>query len=250
MARRAQRLALLVSAGLAACGQPPADDDHGAGRQTTDDNPQHPQIRAGRASPRFTLARVREGASVALRERPGGSVVERVGDSTEFGTPRVLAVVRRSRGWLGARVAELGNRRVVWFKPSRATRIAHTRTWIVADLSRRTVELRRGRKLVERARVGVGRPGSPTPTGRFAVTDKLRGARFSRYYGRFIVALSGRQPRTPPGWTGGDRLAIHGTNDPGRVGRRSSAGCLVAADPAIASLAERVPLGAPVVIRH
>ena len=73
-------------------------------------------------------------------------------------------------------------------------------------------------------RVGVGRPGSPTPKGRFSITDKLSGRAYGGTYGCCILALSGRQPKPPPGRTGGDRLAIHGTNDPGSIGRRSSAG--------------------------
>ena len=40
----------------------------------------------------------------------------------------------------------------------------------------RTLELRRGGRTVRRVTVAVGRPGSPTPTGRFAVTDKLAAA--------------------------------------------------------------------------
>ena len=39
------------------------------------------------------------------------------------------------------------------------------------------------------------RPSTPTPTGRFAVTDKLADARAASPYGCCILALSGRQPR-------------------------------------------------------
>ena len=66
--------------------------------------------------------------------------------------------------------------------------------------------------------VAIGRPGSETPTGRFAVTDKLNGASFGSYYGCCVLALNGHQPKLPAGWSGGDRLAIHGTNSPGTIG--------------------------------
>ena len=45
-----------------------------------------------------------------------------------------------------------------------------------ADLSSRRLELRRGGRLIRRISVAIGRPGSETPTGRFAVTDKLAAA--------------------------------------------------------------------------
>jgi lipoprotein-anchoring transpeptidase ErfK/SrfK len=95
--------------------------------------------------------------------------------------------------------------------------------------------------------VEVGRPGSETPLGRFAVTDKLSGAPYGGSYGCCILALSGRQPNLPAGWTGGDRLAIHGT-PANAVGRAASAGCLHATDADLRALMRSVPVGTPVVI--
>jgi lipoprotein-anchoring transpeptidase ErfK/SrfK len=118
-----------------------------------------------------------------------------------------------------------------------------------ADLSARRLELRRGGRRIASFPVAVGRPGSSTPTGRFAVTDKLSGSRFGPYYGCCVLALSGHQPHLPAGWSGGSRLAIHGTDAPGSIGQPSSAGCLRAADTDLRMLMRRVPLGTPVFIR-
>jgi lipoprotein-anchoring transpeptidase ErfK/SrfK len=96
--------------------------------------------------------------------------------------------------------------------------------------------------------VGIGRSSSPTPVGRFAVTDKLSGSRYGPYYGCCIVALSAHQPYLPAGWTGGDRIAIHGTNAPWTIGVPSSAGCPHASETDLRVLMRRVPLGAPVFI--
>ena len=94
-------------------------------------------------------------------------------------------------------------------------------------------------------RVAIGRSGSPTPTGRFAITDKLQGTKFGPYYS-CILALSGTQPNLPPAWPGGNRLAIQGTDAPGSIGTASFAGCLRAADDDLSMLMRRVPLGTPV----
>src|SRR4029079_2923299 len=75
-------------------------------------------------------------------------------------------------------------------------------------------------------RVGIGAPGTATPTGRFAINDKIAGSRYSSVYGCCILALSGHQTNLPRGWTGGDRLAIHG----GPPAGPGSTGCLQAAE--------------------
>lgn len=47
---------------------------------------------------------------------------------------------------------------------------------------------------------------------------------------------------------GGDRIAIHGTDDPASVGTAASHGCMRVGDSDIRLLIAKVPLGTPVVI--
>jgi L,D-transpeptidase-like protein len=221
-------------------------------RYDPDPQPARPRPRP-RPKPRprrsiFPVARLR--ASVALRARPRGRVAARVAPSTEFGSPQVLGVAAKRGRWLGVVSTALPNNRLAWVRrDDPAVRPARVGYSLHADLSARRVELRRDGRAVKRLRVAIGRPGSPTPTGRFAITDKLRGTDYGSYYGCCILALSGHQPNTPPGWTGGDRLAIHGTNAPGTIGQPASAGCLRAADADLQLLMRRVRLGTPVFIR-
>jgi lipoprotein-anchoring transpeptidase ErfK/SrfK len=169
---------------------------------------------------------------------------------TEFGSSRALGVVRRRGPWLGVTLPELGNGRLGWVHGRRTgVQVHRTAVRVEIDLSSRELVLQRGARVMRRMRVSVGRAGSPTPTGRYAVTDKLPGHRFSRVYGCCILALSGRQPRLPAGWTGGDRLAIHGTVPGAPIGGRASAGCLHASEADLRALMQSVPVGAPVVIR-
>jgi lipoprotein-anchoring transpeptidase ErfK/SrfK len=97
-------------------------------------------------------------------------------------------------------------------------------------------------------RVAVGARLSPTPAGRFQVTDKLRGAKYGASYGCCIIALSTDQPHPPPGWTGMARMAVHGTNAERSVGDAVSAGCLHARAAAMRWMMRHVPNGAPIVI--
>jgi lipoprotein-anchoring transpeptidase ErfK/SrfK len=205
---------------------------------------------ATQPSPRG-IVRVRSSEGLALRSRPYGPTAVRIGATTEFGSAQRLGVVRRRGPWLGVTTASLPNGRLGWVHRRNASiSLERTRWSIRADVSRRTVVLKRDGRAVRTLSVAVGRPGSPTPTGRFAVTDKLSGGRFGPYYGCCILALSATQPNTPPGWTGGNRMAIHGTSDPSSIGAAASAGCLRAADADLRFLLDRVPAGTPVTIRR
>ena len=195
---------------------------------------------------------VRPAATLAVHDRPFGSIVARIGSRTPFGSPRALGVVRTEGGrWLGVSLPQLGNgRRLGWVdSQSAGLRYARTDVRLVVDLSARVLTLERAGHIIRRMSVGVGRPGSSTPTGRFAVTDKLNGSSYGRYYGCCILALSATQPHLPRGWSGGNRIAIHGTPSASDFGRAVSAGCVHAADGDLRYLMRWVPLGTPVVIR-
>src|SRR5918911_2508935 len=128
------------------------------------------------AGPRdFRVLEVRSGRTVKLRRKPGGPTVARVGSTTEFGSRTVLSVARRRGKWLGVVSSDLPNGRLGWVREGdAAVRSAATGpVSISVDLSERSLELRKGRSVLRRVTVAVGRPGSSTPTGRFAVTDKL-----------------------------------------------------------------------------
>jgi hypothetical protein len=198
--------------------------------------------------PRYPIARVRPGHRVDLRDSPGGDVVTTAGDHTEFGSKRSFWVASVEGDWLGVPAPEIGNGRLGWIKDDRIDLdVSETHYWIVADLSHQLLELHYGNRVLNRFTVTVGSAGSPTPLGDYAVTDGLAGRGLGPYYGCCVLALTGHQPNLPPGWLGGDRIAIHGT--PGSIGGANSAGCLRASDRDMVLLFARVPLGTPVFIR-
>jgi hypothetical protein len=199
--------------------------------------------------PRWRSVVVRH--SVPLRARPNGRLAARVERSTEFGSKRVMSVAAQRGRWLGVVTTEMPNGKLAWVNADApGLRLRRSAYSLHADLSRRSLELHRGGRLIRRISVAVGRPGSETPTGRFAVTDKLRGGNYGPYYGCCVLALNAHQPRLPAGWQGGNRIAIHGTNSPGTIGSPASAGCLRAADSDLEVLMRRVPLGTPVFIKN
>jgi hypothetical protein len=216
-------------------------------------SPATPPGPARKAEPRvrdYLVVRPTHGRELVVRSAPGSSVVARLGARTEFGSPQTLAVARRRGPWLGVVTTHLPNGKLGWVDSRRPVAYSRTSLSLVLDRSARRLELRDGTRVLRRMTVGVGRAGSPTPLGRFAVTDKLSGAAYGPFYGCCILALSAHQPDLPAGWRGGDRIAIHGTTDPGSIGGASSAGCPHARDADLRVLMRRVPLGTPVFVRR
>jgi len=226
------------SPGPAAAAKPTLASAPTAGRTGAETRP---------ASHGFLIARPAGDRAIVLRSRPGGSVLATVAPRTEFGSPLALGVIERRGGWVGVLSVSLGNGRVGWTETG-DVRLSSTRVSLRLDLSERLLVLKKGARVIRRMTIGIGRAESPTPTGRLAVTDKVAGSRYGAYYGCCILALSAEQPNLPRGWTGGDRIAVHGTNDPASIGARSSAGCPHASDADMRALMRRVPLGAPVFV--
>ncbi len=184
-------------------------------------------------------ARVTERAQ--LRAAPAGRVIAGVGTHTEYGGKRVYRVVGRRGDWLGVLAPELPAGRTGWIAAEHAV-LGSTRFRITIDRSARRLTVRRSGRVAERMLVTVGAPSSPTPLGRFAVTDKLWMERGS-IYGCCALALSVIQTR---GALAGGRVAIHGTRVPEALGRAASNGCARATARDLRRLMRTVPLGTPV----
>ena len=241
--------ALLAGTSPSSADAPPAVD---SGAQPQAAPEAQPQATISNSPARgFTYARVRIGHSVGASRHPGGARYKNYPPYTEMGSRRNLAIVKVRGDWLGVAPTMKRNGKLVWIKRS-SDDVSFVRTMysIRVDLSRRTLELRDGERLVRRTHVAVGRRGSPTPTGRFAVTDKLNGRAISSYYGCCLLALNGHQPHLPAGWGGGSRIAIHGTDRPGSIGTAASAGCVRGHARDLRLLMKRVPAGTPVFIRR
>jgi lipoprotein-anchoring transpeptidase ErfK/SrfK len=182
---------------------------------------------------------------VALRTAPEGKIVATLDTKTRWGSPRVLAVVEQRNGWLGV-LSEHEPGKVGWI-PGDAAELLLEPWSLHIDLSERRVTVSHEGKVVRRFTVGIGAPGSPTPKGRFGVTDTLR-LTGGGPYGCCAIALTARQDDIPQGWTGGDRVAIHGTNDSSTIGKAVSHGCLRTAEDDLRWLLARIPLGSHVEI--
>src|SRR5918996_2818125 len=99
------------------------------------------------------------GRAVSLSDRPRGRARVQVGSVTEFGSPQVLGVAARRGDWLGVVTTSRPNNRLAWVRrDAPGLRVRRTRWSLHADLSERTLTLRKGRRGVRRMKVAIGRP--------------------------------------------------------------------------------------------
>ena len=239
----------------APAGATPAPAGRGSSAQGSGQRPRASGSTTSTSGPRLRLSHrgqpivwPRRGERVAIRAEPGGKVIKRLRAKTPFGSRTVLAVFSHRGQWAGVPTPLLPDGRLGWVKldPSRL-RAGWTRYTIDVDLSSRAARLRLGERVLRSFTITVGAPASPTPTGRFAITDTFRG-HLNPAYGCCALATTATQASLPSGWLGGNRVAIHGTTGP--VGDAVSHGCIRAENADVSALVDRVGLGTPVVIRQ
>jgi lipoprotein-anchoring transpeptidase ErfK/SrfK len=206
-----------------------------------------PRPQAERHDDAFTLVEAQNGAVV--RSRPNGPIAGELPGRTSLGTTTWLWAVRTSLDgrWAQVVLPWRPNGRTGWIS-LRGRRTVKSRIWVEADVSRRRVNLMRGGQVMRSFVAAVGTAASPTPVGRFSVTDPIATGDPGGPFGWYAFGLSGHQPNLPAGWSGGDQLAIHGTNAPSSLGTAASAGCLRVSSTALGTLKRYLLPGTPVII--
>jgi lipoprotein-anchoring transpeptidase ErfK/SrfK len=179
----------------------------------------------------------------------GGKVVGTMpGGSRFFDEPLRAWVLKRSEDGRFGKVTlpYSGSRATGWIRIA-GLELSRTPYRVKADLSRHSITVMRKDEVIMRFEAATGAPGSPTPVGRYFVTD-LVAIPPGGSFGSFAFGLSGIQTNLPTGWTGGDQLAIHGTQDPSSIGTSASAGCLRVSERSLQKLQRVIELGTPVTI--
>lgn len=184
------------------------------------------------------------------RPHPDGQLVARVGRKTPYGGQVILPILKARGDWVAVVSPYRKNNKVAWTKVSEDAKFVAVEYSIAIRVKDRSIIVRKNGKVIKRMKAAVGQVTHPTPPGRYAVTDglifkqKVRGP-----YGCCALVLSARQTKLPAGWTGGDRIAIHGTPNKQSIGLAASLGCLRVGDEASRWLVRKVPPGTTVFVR-
>jgi lipoprotein-anchoring transpeptidase ErfK/SrfK len=164
------------------------------------------------------------------------------------GAPLVLSVTSPPRGgWLQVQLPIRPNGSTGWV---RASQVALSSTEDRVDVylaAHRLVASDESRQLVETL-VAVGKTATPTPGGRYYITELLRPPDPDGAYGPYAFGLSGYSANLRQFAGGPGEIGMHGTNQPQLLGHDVSHGCIRMSNAAVTKLAHLVPLGTPVYI--
>ncbi|MFV0524860.1 MAG: L,D-transpeptidase family protein [Acidimicrobiales bacterium] len=184
---------------------------------------------------------------VEVRDRPGGEVTATLSNRTDFGSTRVLLVEDRRDDWVQIRLPLRPNHQTGWV-PASAVTVEELDVTVEISLSERTLAVVENGRTVLETPVAVGAGDNPTPPGTFFVTDKLESPSPDGAYGPYALGLSGYSDTLTEFAGGNGQIGLHGTNDPDSIGRAVSHGCIRVPNSVISELAQRLPLGTPVII--
>ena len=170
--------------------------------------------------------------------------------SKYYGVPITAWVAETAKDgrWGRVEIPYVWPRRDGWI-PLRGLPHDHTFVEVHVDLSRHWVSVSKFGHLLFGLRAATGAAASPTPEGEYFVTDRIPFPTGGSL-GSFAFGISGIQPRLPAGWSGGNQLAIHGTNDPSSIGTSASAGCVRVSERGLDRLMPLLRLGTPVIVER
>lgn len=161
----------------------------------------------------------------------------------------VLGRARDAHGvhWLRVMLPGRPNGATGWIA-KQGTRAAATGWRLAVNLATRRVVVYRHGHVTRQFAAVVGKPSTPTPTGRFFVEETLR-MPSGEPGGPFALALSARSDVLQEFEGGPGQIALHGRNSLGGVlGAAESHGCVRLATSSIDWLAQRIGPGVPVTI--
>jgi len=147
--------------------------------------------------------------------------------------------------WVKLRIPMRPNGKVGWVPRAALDDFQIVHTQLVVDRAATQLTLYRSGRVIYRAPVGTGKPGTPTPSGHFWITEAF--VSNNAFYGPFAFATSDYSTLTD--WPGGGIVGLHGTNEPALVPGHPSHGCIRLHNSDISRLSTMVPIGTPLLVR-
>jgi len=186
------------------------------------------------------------GSAIGLYRSPAAAHPYRTLPSRNPNKFRQVFLVDRARfGWLRVYLPLRPNRSTAWIR-QRDVQLQSDPYLLRISLRRRELTLWRSAIQIGRTRVGLGRAVTPTPRGTYYLTEVYRLKNPAGPFGPYALGLSAFSDVLHE-FAGGDgQIGIHGTNEPGGIGKEVSHGCVRVTNREITRLARLLPLGTPV----
>ena len=168
----------------------------------------------------------------------------------QFGGPLTLMVIEGDIGddWVKVQLPIRPNGLEGWI-PTEHYALGETFMRSEVDLAATAVRVFDGERLIAETQAAIGTESTPTPLGTFYVAAKRRNPPEEQHLGEWSVVLSSFSEVLDTFSGGLPVIAIHGTHFPdAEIGHAISNGCVRVPNEIMQLLAERLPLGAPVVV--
>jgi hypothetical protein len=193
-----------------------------------------------------------EEAAIHLHPDRSSRTIARTHLLTEDGFPEVyllLATRLDAHGelWVRMRIPGRPNGLIGWVPAADLSQFHVTHWHVVISLGGRSLKAYYDGHLRFSAPVGVGKPSTPTPTGRFWIREIFKVPSPASGYFPWAIGTSAYSRLTD--WPGGGVVGIHGDfGEPQAIPGDPSHGCVRMRDGDIARLAPRLQVGTPVTI--
>jgi lipoprotein-anchoring transpeptidase ErfK/SrfK len=191
-----------------------------------------------------------KGGDLAVYESPadGAKVVTTLSAQTEYLQPRTLLITDTQPGWLHALLPMRPNGSTGWVRAADVT-LGSTPYEIKISLSQHHLWLTNAGAPVLDAPVAIGKAETPTPLGRYYITDPVDlTSEPNGDYGAYALGISGYSEVLESFRGGPGQIAIHGGAWESMLGTDVSNGCIRMLNDTILAIAQQVPLGTPVTI--
>jgi lipoprotein-anchoring transpeptidase ErfK/SrfK len=184
---------------------------------------------------------------IMVHAAPGEELTHTLAHPTAVGAPLTFLVDEVADGWLRVLLPVRPNGSTGWIRTEDVT-LARTPFRLEISLEAFELTVHEGDEVRLVAPIGLGTDETPTPHGRYFVTELLQPPDPDGPYGPYAFGLSGFS-EVHRDFAGGEGvIGVHGTDDPGSIGRRASNGCIRVHNEVVAELATFLPLGTPVEI--
>jgi lipoprotein-anchoring transpeptidase ErfK/SrfK len=185
-------------------------------------------------------------ASIRTQPETGAKRIASTHILTEDHQAEVYLVLQSNDDWVRIRVPGRPNGRTGWVRRTALGPIRTATTKIVVNRKTATLTLTNNGRTLFRARVGVGKPSTPTPAGHFWVREKVR-FKNQPVFGSYALGTAAYAKVSD--WPGGGVVGIHGTDQPQLIPGRPSHGCVRVKNQDMKRLYKLTPVGTPIEIR-
>jgi lipoprotein-anchoring transpeptidase ErfK/SrfK len=170
-----------------------------------------------------------------------------IANPNDYGEPVVFLVKSPQADWLHVALPKRPNGVTGWIRASDVT-LSESEWRLKVELGARKLTVWKGADVVRQETVAVGMASAPTPTGDFYLTELLDTGEPRGPYGPWAFGLSAYSDVYTSFAGGPGQVGLHGTNEPAKLGRDVSHGCIRVTNEAIIALAAELPVGSPISI--